>query len=120
MLNNQKLRPVIPMQNNAANSATIAKYAGKQISSALMDRTIYADGAWNTICLPYGATYNNNGKILNSHFTIMELDTDGTYNAAGEADANGTYQTGIRDGILYLYFKTVDAIEAGKPYIIRW
>ena len=113
------LYPAILMENSAANSATIANYAGKQINFALKDRTIYADGAWNTICHPHSTSLECNGLITPTDFTIMELDTEGKYNAAGGADANGEYQTGIRDGILYLYFKEAQAIEAGKPYIIK-
>ena len=68
------------------------------------------DGDWNTLCLPFNATLT--GDLANA--TLMELDTEGTY--------EGNKKTGLddSDGTLYLYFKTATTIEAGKPYIIRW
>ena len=52
----------------------------------------------------------------------MELDLNGKYNAEGESDEAGTYQTGFdaTDGTLYLYFTEAEEIEAGKPYIVKW
>ena len=70
---------------------------------ALYGRTIYRDGDWNTLCLPFPlATLT--GTPLEG-FTVMEL--DGT---ASHLDGDGT---------LYLNFKASDGIEAGKPYIVK-
>ena len=44
--------------------------------------------------------------------TLMELDTEGTYD-------NGK-KTGLDGTTLYLNFKDATSIEAGKPYIIKW
>ena len=61
---------------------------------ALYGRTIYRDGNWNTLCLPFPLP-TLTGTPLEG-FTVMEL-----------------------DGTLYLNFKTSNGIEAGKPYIVK-
>ena len=75
----------------------------------LEGRTLYKDGNWNTLCLPFDVTIAS--SCLNGA-TIMELDTE----------ENGyEHVTGIEESTLYLNFKDVtDQIEAGKPYIIKW
>ena len=92
---------------------------GKKAQSVtLTGRTLYKDGKWNTLCLPFPVVLD--GSPLEDA-TIMELDATGKYNAQGQADESGTYQTGLDSkGTLYLFFKTANAIEAGKPYIIKW
>lgn len=79
----------------------------------LEGRTLFKDGEWNTLCLPFdvviGSSYLNGA-------TIMELDTD-------EPDEDNEYEhvTGIEGTTLYLNFKIVtDQIVAGKPYIVKW
>ncbi|MBQ7986970.1 MAG: leucine-rich repeat protein [Bacteroidaceae bacterium] len=75
----------------------------------LTGRTLYRDGDWNTLCLPF-AVGSFSGTPLDGA-TVMELDTEGTHDG---------HQTGLEDGTLYLYFTSATAIEAGKPYIVKW
>ena len=119
-IGNSTLFPVIPMSDDAANSSVIASYGNKLGGFGLLGRTIYNDGAWNTICIPGGVRRGDTNHPINNSYTIMELDTEGKYNDAGQADEGGTYQTGIKDGILYLYFKETTTIDPGKPYIVRY
>ena len=80
--------------------------------------TLYTDGYWNTVCLPFAITEINSSPFADA--TIMELDTEGDYDG---------HQTGFNeiDGILHLFFKTVyDPIEApdgstvaNMPYILK-
>jgi len=72
-------------------------------SVALYGRTIYRDGDWNTLCLPFSLA-SLTGTPLEG-FTVMELD--------------GTTSHLDGDGTLYLNFKASDGIEAGKPYIVK-
>lgn len=83
----------------------------------LTNRTLYKDGKWNTICLPFDVSDGNaNDNITFSGTplagaTVMELDVNGNY----------TNPTGLAsDGTLYLNFKDVTKIVAGTPYIIKW
>ena len=74
----------------------------------LTDHTIYCDGAWNTLCLPFTlATLT--GTPLDG-FDVKELDTETTYNG---------HVTGLDGTTLYLNFKDATAITAGRPYIVR-
>ncbi len=70
----------------------------------LADRTLYKDGAWNTLCLPFAiANIEAEGCPLKGA-TVCELD---------EAYITGT--------MLTLNFKTATtAIAAGVPYIVKW
>ena len=106
------------MDEDNTNSAIITANDGKFANVTLAGRTLYKDGAWNTLTLPFNAT--KSGLLADA--TIMELDIEGKYNAAGVLNNDGEFQTGMDNdnGILYLYFKNADAIEAGKPYIVKW
>ena len=90
----------------------------------LSGRAFYLDGDWNTLCLPfdenfYSPTSKAPDLFINFYVNdsqdaiVMELDTEGTYDE---------HQTGINaeDGALHLYFKRAYAIEAGKPYLVKW
>ncbi len=110
-LNGKTLRPykTITLADAADNSSTIREWNGSVADVTLTGRTLYKDGDWNTLCLSFDVALA--GSTLEGA-TLMELDTEGTYNGK---------QTGLaNDGTLYLYFKTATSIEAGKPYIIKW
>ena len=88
----------------------------------LAGRTLYKDGNWNVLCLPFNVN-NLNGTPL-AGATVMELDRfdkwkmeDGQWIIDNE---NGTYQTGLDGTTLYLFFKPVGSIVAGRPYIVKW
>ncbi len=104
--------PLTPLAiyDNADNTAAIVEAAadGMPCTVTLSGRTLYKDGAWNTLCLPFDVALE--GSPLQSA-TLMELDTQaGSY----------AHITGLDNGILYLNFKTATSITAGKPYIIQW
>ena len=75
----------------------------------LEGRTLYKDGNWNTLCLPF--TVDNLSGTPLAGATVMELDVDDTHDG---------HKTGVEGNTLYLYFKEADGIEAGKPYIVKW
>ncbi|MBQ7180539.1 MAG: InlB B-repeat-containing protein [Bacteroidaceae bacterium] len=103
---------VLELADAASNATAIADAAasGKTYNRVtLQGRTLYKDGAWNTLCLPFNAALE--GSPLEGA-TLMELDTEGTYDT--------DKKTGVDGEILYLYFKTASSITAGKPYLIKW
>jgi hypothetical protein len=107
------------------NSKLISDAAatGKTFNVTLQDRTLYKDGAWNTLCLPFAVTAEQMAETTHPLYgaTIMELDATGTYYDSGNHTDTDPHQTGLdADGNLYLYFKDATAIEAGKPYIVKW
>ena len=105
------LQSTLQLANNADNNSAIATAeanSDRTYNVTLQDRTLYKDGDWNTLRLPF----DYNGDLLTG-CTLMELDTEGSYSGK---------QTGFdaETGTLYLYFKEADAITAGKPYLIKW
>ena len=99
---------VLELAEDGDNAEKISSAAsgGKVYEIALSGRTIFKDGCWNTLCLPFSLSESD---ILGSPLagcTLMELDAAGS--ALDET------------GILTLKFVPADHIEAGKPYIIQW
>ena len=91
----------VTLADNADNSTTISSVNGCVADVTLQDRTLYKDGAWNTICLPFDVTL------------------------AGSPLAGATARTltsaSISGSTLNLTFgDAVTTLEAGTPYIIKW
>ena len=101
----------LALADNADNSDLIALYENVEANITLNGRTLYKDGDWNTLCLPFDVTIA--GSPLEGA-TVKELDTEGTY----ETDKTTGYDT--TSGTLYLYFKDATKIVAGKPYLVKW
>ena len=70
----------------------------------LTGRTLYKDGDWNTLCLPFDVTDFTNTPLKEA--TVMELKV-----LESSLDS---------DGKLTLNFTNALSIEAGKPYIVKW
>ena len=98
--------PVLELIDSEDNSDAIAEAAlsGTTYNTLqLSDRTLYRDGDWNTLCLPFDVTIA--GSLL-----------------AG-ADVRELSSGSLEDGTLTLNFTEKDAvtaIEAGKPYLVKW
>ena len=94
----------LTLADNSSNDEAIAAAAasGKVYEVTLLGRTLYKDGDWNTLCLPFDVTIE--GSALEGA-TLMELD-------ASSSNLNGNTLT--------LNFNTATSIEAGKPYLIKW
>ncbi|MBQ6749899.1 MAG: hypothetical protein IJR02_03900 [Bacteroidaceae bacterium] len=73
----------------------------------LAGRTLYKDGGWNTLCLPFDVTVGSD---------VMEGATAMTFDGS-------TSGFDIKSGILTLNFTSVDegsTIAAGTPFIVKW
>jgi len=107
-----ELPPLEPLDNDngSYNTDRLTYLKNDQKRNMMLDgRTLYKDGDWNTLCLPFSVA-DFTGTVLDGA-TVMELDTDGTY---------GGHKTGLDGTTLYLNFKNATSIEAGKPYIVKW
>ena len=94
---------IISLADNADNSTTINTAYSFLANVTLSGRTLYKDGKWNTLCLPFDVVIA--GSPL-----------------AG-AEVRGLDNANLTDGVLTLNFTAkgaVTTIEAGRPYIIRW
>ena len=95
--------PVMLSNSGKSNDDIISAYNGKTVNVALIDRTFYRDGSWNTICVP---------------FDLAIADSP----LAG-ADVRALSSATLDEGILTLNFTEaggVTDIAAGTPYIIKW
>ena len=103
ILNNE-----VELANDADNSTIISNNDGKDANVTLSGRTLTRSGEWNTLCLPFNVSAAQMAETTHPLYgaIIKELNTS-TSNLA----ANGQ---------LTLNFETVTAIEAGKPYIVKW
>ena len=111
------------LYNGIDNTAIIDAATNSVFNVTLKNRTLYKDGKWNTLCLPFNVETISNSPLAGA--TIMELDTEGKYkqdNNVWTQANDGTHKTGFNasSGTLYLFFKTAESIVAGKPYIIKW
>ena len=96
------------VDNSDVISNIITNYDSKA-DVTLSDRTLYKDGNWNTLCLPFDVSADQ--IAANANFagaTLMTMDV---------TEKNGFDAT---DGTLYLWFKSATAIEAGVPYLVKW
>ena len=100
----------ISLADNANNEETLYMYAGKKAHSVtLADRTLFKDGKWNTLCLPFS---------LSAAQIAAHADFAGATLKTLDADAKNGFDT--TDGTLYLSFKDATEIEAGVPYLVKW
>ena len=95
----------IALQDESDNAATIAFILndGATHDVVLEGRTLYKNGDWNTLCLPFDVTLA--GSPLEGA-TVKELNA-----SVSGLDA---------DGLLTLNFQNAASIEAGKPYLVKW
>lgn len=84
------------------NADIIAANNGVEANVTLTGRTLYKDGEWNTITLPFNMTAEQVQAQL-APSALMTLSAS-EYNA----------------GTLELTFEDATSIEAGKPYLIKW
>ena len=100
----------VTLADGTDNASVISKYDRVLVSSVtLSGRTLYKDGSWNTLCLPFAMTAE---EIAASPLA--------------EADIRTLSSTSFTDGTLTLNFTpatgdgAVTSITAGVPYIVKW
>jgi hypothetical protein len=97
------LNSSLPLSDASSNSYLIGLYDGQSdISATLQGRTLYKDGKWNTLCLPFAM----NAQQVSAQLAPAALMTLGSSTFSG--------------GTLTLNFTDATEIVAGQPYIIRW
>ncbi|MBR1594226.1 MAG: endonuclease [Alloprevotella sp.] len=94
----------VALQNAADNAATLSEYDGKLANVTLSGRTLYKDGSWNTLCLPFDVESFAETPLADA--TVMEM----------SASSSFTSQTGY----LELNFMETQSLTAGKAYVVKW
>ena len=91
----------ISLADNSDNSTTISNADGYLADVTLSGRTLYKDGRWNTLCLPFDVVLD--GSPLEG------------------ATARPLTSANITGVTLNLNFsEPVDRLKTGTPYIIKW
>ena len=92
----------VSLADNSNNSTTISNSNGYLANVTLQGRTLYMDGAWNTLCLPFSM----------DNFTGTPLEGATVKTLASTDFNNGTLTMNFTDN--------QTSIEAGKPYLVKW
>ena len=101
-LNGQTLIGVDVLQDKAVND--IDALTGKQTNVTLSGRTLYKDGYWNTLVLPFDVTITSS-PLAGNNVVAKVLSTTSK----------------LDNGTLTLNFDNAPAkIPAGTPFIIKW
>ena len=95
------LDPAFALADDADNTDAISKLNDVTILTALDGRTLYRNGEWNTLTVPFDV----------NDFTGTPLQG---------ATVNTLSSTDYSDGTLTLNFEDATSIKAGKPYIVKW
>ncbi len=93
----------ISIMDDDDNSEAIDYYKNSIVNATLTDRTLYKDGSWNTLYLPFSLSTLNGTPLEGA--TVKTLRS---------SEYNST------TGTLTLNFIDATSIEAGKPYLIKW
>jgi hypothetical protein len=92
-----------PLEDKYDNGTTLSEWAGdgKKHDIFLTERTLYRDGDWNTLCLPFNVTLSDSPL------------------SGGEA--HSVTAASVSNKKLSLTFgEAVTELQAGVPYIIKW
>ena len=111
----------VTLYDGEDNTTAINNAYGVYADVTLSGRTLYKDGSWNTLCLPFGMTADQVSAQL-APAALKELDVENKWAMVnGEwAVSEDGHLTGLDGTTLYLNFKDAAAITAGKPYLIKW
>ena len=99
----ETLIPLLAPTNTGNNSELISSCDGMKLPVMLDGRTLYKDGAWNTICLPFNLTLS--GSPLDGAVARP-------LRAASISNDKTTLNLEFGDAVTELV--------AGTPYIIKW
>ena len=94
---------LLGLNDAADNAAILAKWNVWARPVALSGRTLYKDGSWNTLCLPFAV----------NDFTGTPLEGATVKTLESASFDNGTLTLNFSENSL-------TSIEAGKPYIVMW
>lgn len=97
----------VSLANDADNTATLAAWKDQTCDIMLTGRTLYKDGSWNTICLPFTLTAAEVNEHLGNPTGLMTL------SSSSFDDTSGTLTLNFNNEL-------ANGITAGKPYIIKW
>ena len=97
--------PTVYLNNDGTgNAEAIAANNGKRVTAVLSNRILFKDNSWNTLCLPFA--------LSDLTGTPLQGATVKTLSQAAYDDNTGT--------LTLTFSEPLNAIEAGKPYLVKW
>ena len=87
--------------NEMKNSDIISANEYESVDVLLSGRTLFKDGSWNTLCLPFDVTLEGSPLEGATAKTLTDATVDG-------------------NAVNLIFGSEVDELEAGVPYIILW
>ena len=100
-----RLVPIYDDKDNTEFTNLMASQTNAAFDVMLVRRTLYKDGSWNTLCLPFSLSAAQVATVLENPTKLMTL--------------NST-TSNLTDGTLTLNFTDATGIEAGQPYLVKW
>ena len=103
----------LELANDGDNASTIATAAsnGGKFNVKLKDRTLYRDGKWNTLCLPFNYDLNADDSPVSGYgITVMAFNESTFDNSTLTLNFTTVFDNGTNKGNLV----------AGTPYLIKW
>ena len=97
----------VTLADNASNADAITENNGQFANVTLAGRTLYKDGAWNTLCLPFNVTVGS-GQMEGATAMRFDGETSGFVASTGVLTLNFT---SVNEGSI---------IAAGTPFIVKW
>ena len=92
------------------NIDIVESHDEKEVCVSLTGRTLYKDGKWNTICLPFSLGYDYEDDGYHFYGTPFH-----------GAEIRTLKDASLSEGTLTINFTDpVTSIKAGTPYIIKW
>ena len=97
----------VNLSDNADNSSVLTENEGKLLKKiTLSGRTLYKDGSWNTLCLPFDISISGS-PLDGDGVTAQVIDTE-----KSQLDKEGHLSV--------TFVNAPEVIEAGTPFIIKW
>lgn len=102
--------PVIELNSTANNSSILSANTGADVNVIINNYTLYKDGKWNTLCLPFNLSGAQLGATQLKDVDIWKLNNNSSYDqSTGSLVLNFVHQEGDN----YKF-------EAGVPYLVKW
>ena len=95
----------ITFYDSKSNEVGVGIYNGNKVNVTISGRTLYKDGDWNSLSLPFSLDASQIAASPLAGAEIMGLESASLKN---------------ENTLLTLYFEPVTSITAGTPYIVRW
>lgn len=95
----------LTLYDNKSNDNSVAIAKGNTANVTIQGRTLYKDGDWNSICMPFALSAEQIAASPLAGAVIKEL------SSATLSDENT---------VLTLNFTDAASIEAGVPYLVKW